>query len=58
MTFTGFSAGAGIFLAGIARDNTQAFFEAYRLEYIANIRQPLEDLLGEVQDHYGSGRVM
>ncbi|MBG6107365.1 DUF2461 family protein [Frigoribacterium sp. CG_9.8] len=50
--------GAGIFLAAIAQDDTQAFFEAHRLEYIANIRQPLEDLLGEVQDLCGSGRVM
>jgi uncharacterized protein (TIGR02453 family) len=58
MTFTGFSTAAGILLAGIAHDNTKAFFEAHRLEYIANIRQPLEDLLGEVQDLYGSGRVM
>ena len=58
MTFTGFSAGAGIFLAGIEQDNTKTFFEAHRHEYVAYIRQPLEDLLGEVQDAYGSGRVM
>jgi uncharacterized protein (TIGR02453 family) len=58
MTFTGFGAGASVFLSGLAEDNTKTFFEAHRDEYIASIRQPLEDLLGEVQDTYGSGRVM
>jgi uncharacterized protein (TIGR02453 family) len=58
MTFTGFGAGSRVFLSGLAEDNTKTFFEAHRDEYIASIRQPLEDLLGEVQDAYGSGRVM
>lgn len=58
MTFTGFGAGASVFLSGLAEDNTKTFFEAHRNVYIASIRQPLEDLLGEVQDKYGSGRVM
>ena len=58
MTFTGFESGAGVFLAGLATDNTRNFFEAHRDQYTATIRQPLEDLLGEVQDTYGSGRVM
>jgi uncharacterized protein (TIGR02453 family) len=58
MTFTGFDTGASAFLSGLAEDNTKTFFGAHRDEYIASIRQPLEDLLGEVQDAYGSGRVM
>jgi uncharacterized protein (TIGR02453 family) len=58
MTFTGFGAGASVFLSGLTEDNTKTFFEAHRDAYIASIRQPLEDLLGEVQDKYGSGRVM
>ena len=58
MTFTGFGVGASAFLAGLAKDNTRTYFEAHRDEYVASIRQPLEDLLGEVQDQYGSGRVM
>lgn len=58
MTFTGFGADASDFLSGLAEDNTKTFFEAHRDEYIASIRQPLEDLLGEVQDTYGPGRVM
>ena len=58
MTFTGFGADASDFLSGLAEENTKTFFEAHRDEYIASIRQPLEDLLGEVQDTYGPGRVM
>jgi uncharacterized protein (TIGR02453 family) len=58
MNFTGFGSPARDFLAGLAEDNTRIFFEAHRDAYLASIRQPLEDLLGEVQDTYGSGRVM
>ena len=58
MTFTGFGANASRFLSGLAKDNTKVFFEAHHDEYITSIRQPLEDLLHEVQDTYGPGRVM
>jgi uncharacterized protein (TIGR02453 family) len=58
MTFTGFGASASEFLAALAKDNSRQFFEAHRHEYESAIRQPLEDLLGEVEGDYGPGRVM
>lgn len=58
MTFTGFGPDAREFLAGLAADNSKSYFDAHREIYLAHIRQPLEDLLGETQDKYGVGRVM
>ncbi|KAA9107962.1 DUF2461 domain-containing protein [Microbacterium rhizomatis] len=58
MTFTGFGAEASGFLAALAQDNSRAFFDAHRSQYERVIRQPMEDLLGEAEATYGSGRVM
>ncbi|QWT25132.1 DUF2461 domain-containing protein [Subtercola sp. PAMC28395] len=58
MTFTGFGPDASAFLDELAKNNSRPFFEAHRAEYVAAIRQPLEDLLGEAEATYGPGRVM
>jgi uncharacterized protein (TIGR02453 family) len=58
MTFTGFGSGARDFLVALTKDNTRDFFEAHRDAYVQDIRQPLENLLGEAERKYGPGRVM
>lgn len=58
MSFTGFSTDAAAFLTGLAADNSKAFFDSHREDYRRLIRQPMEDLLGEVEATYGPGKVM
>jgi len=58
MGFSGFSSDASEFLVALKNDNSRPFFEAHRADYVSAIRQPLEDLLGEAEPIYGSGRVM
>lgn len=55
--FSGFTSEASAFFRGLRDDNSKGWFEAHRDVYEASVRQPLEDLLGQVQDAYGEGRV-
>lgn len=58
MAFSGFTTEATKFFDALADNNNRTFFTEHRDTYDRAIRQPLEDLLGEVQDRYGAGRVM
>ena len=57
MALSGFTTGATTFFDELADNNNRAFFTEHRDTYDRAIRQPLEDLLGYAQDHYGAGRV-
>lgn len=58
MAFSGFTTQATKFFDGLADNNNRAYFTENRETYDRVIRQPLEDLLGQVQEKYGDGRVM
>ncbi|WP_202565335.1 DUF2461 domain-containing protein [Agreia sp. COWG] len=58
MTFSGFGPDASGFLRSLEQNNSRQFFDAHRQQYEVDIRQPMEDLLGEAETTYGPGRVM
>ncbi len=53
-----FSPEAAKFFTEIAEDNSKRYFDEHREVYTRAIRQPLEDLLAEVEETYGPGRIM
>ena len=53
-----FSPEAAEFFSGIAEDNSKSYFDEHRAVYTRAIRQPMEDLLAEAEETYGSGRIM
>lgn len=55
--FDGFGAQAVAFWHELATDNTKAFFDAHRDTYEQDIRLPLEQLLAEVAEEFGDGKV-
>jgi uncharacterized protein (TIGR02453 family) len=55
-TFPGFGARAFTWFRGLERDNSKAWFDAHRDQYLAEVRDPLELLLEELADEFG-GRV-
>jgi uncharacterized protein (TIGR02453 family) len=55
--FAGFGPQAVSFWHELEADNSKAFFDAHREVYEADIREPLERLLGEVAPEFGDGKV-
>lgn len=55
--FDGFGPQAVAFWHELAADNTKAFFDAHRDTYEQDIRLPLEQLLAEVAEEFGDGKV-
>lgn len=53
-----FSLDAAAYLTALAADNSKAFFDAHRDDYIQLIRQPLEALLAAAEPAFGPGKVM
>ena len=51
--FTGWPTPALQFFRGLKQDNSKAFFEAHRQVYEEQVRQPMEALLGEIQQDLG-----
>lgn len=56
-SFGGFGPQAVAFWHDLADDNTKAFFDAHRDTYEQDIRLPLEQLLAEVAEEFGDGKV-
>jgi len=55
--FAGFPSEALAFYAGLAADNSKAYFDAHRETYEAAVREPLELLLAELSPEFGTGKV-
>jgi uncharacterized protein (TIGR02453 family) len=51
--FAGWPKPALQFFRGLKRDNSKAFFESHRQIYEAQVRQPMEALLGEIERDLG-----
>ena len=51
--FSGFSADAFAWFAGLERDNSKAYFTASRDVYETQVREPLEELLEELTAEFG-----
>ncbi len=51
--FSGFSADAFAWFAGLERDNSKAYFTASREVYETQVREPLEELLEELAAEFG-----
>jgi uncharacterized protein (TIGR02453 family) len=46
--FDGFGSGAVAWFEGLERDNSRAYFERTRATFVADVREPFEDLLDEL----------
>jgi uncharacterized protein (TIGR02453 family) len=53
--FAGWPKPAFAFFSGLKKDNSKAFFEAHRQVYEAQVRQPMESLLAELERDIGPG---
>jgi uncharacterized protein (TIGR02453 family) len=53
MAFAGFGAGAVAWFEGLERDNSKAYFERTRATFLADVREPFEDLLDELSLEFG-----
>jgi uncharacterized protein (TIGR02453 family) len=51
--FDGFGSGALAWFAGLERDNSKAYFERTRPVFLAEVREPFEDLLDELSLEFG-----
>lgn len=57
MTFTGFPDAALEFYEGLVADNSKAYWTARRDRYETAVRQPMVELLAELEDEFGPGHV-
>jgi len=55
--FAGFGARARDFYAGLADDNTKAFFDRHRDVYEEHVREPLELLVADLAPEFGAAKV-
>ena len=55
MRFDGFPPGAFSWFAGLETDNSRAYFQEMRDVYERDVRGPLEALLDELADEFGTG---
>jgi uncharacterized protein (TIGR02453 family) len=51
--FHGFGSGAVAWFEGLERDNSKAYFERTRPVFLAEVREPFEDLLDELSLEFG-----
>ena len=56
--FRGFPADALDFYAGLAKDNTKAYWERHKPTYENSVRAPMEALLGSLPDGFPPFRIM
>jgi len=57
MAFRGWSDEALEFFEGLEADNSKAYWQANKSVYETKVRQPMEELLAELEPRYGEGRV-
>ena len=57
MTFKGFPDEAFAFYEGLRADNSKTYWTAHRSTYEADVRAPMLELLGDLEDEFGPGHV-
>ena len=57
MTFTGWQAEAAEFFEGLAADNSKAYWQAHKSDYVTFVEAPMAALLAELATEFGSGRI-
>lgn len=57
MAFTGWPAEALDFYRGLEADNSRAYWQAHKAVYDEAVRRPMEELLAELADEHGEGKV-
>jgi uncharacterized protein (TIGR02453 family) len=57
MAFRGWPVEAVEFYEGLADDNTRAYWQEHRAVYEGCVKAPMEELLAELEDDFGAGRV-
>src|SRR6516165_2057567 len=57
MGFSGWSLEAVEFFEGLRADNTKAYWSAHRAFYETSVREPVAELLGELSEEFGPGRI-
>jgi uncharacterized protein (DUF2461 family) len=55
--FSGWPAEAVEFFKGLQADNTKAYWTAHKALYEASVREPMAELLGELSEEFGPGRI-
>ena len=56
-TFSGFPVQAFEFYDALAADNSKAFWTAHKSEYEAHVKAPLEQLISELGEEFGPGKM-
>ena len=57
MTFRGWPAEALAFYAGLEADNSKAYWQDHRYIYETSVLGPMNELLAELADEFGDGRI-
>src|SRR6516165_2592803 len=57
MGFSAWSLEAVEFFQGLRADNTKAYWTAHRAVYETSVREPMAELLGELSEEFGPGRI-
>ena len=57
MTFGGWKVEALEFFEGLAADNSKAYWDAHKDVYLHLVREPMEELLGELEPEFGDWRL-
>ena len=57
MTFRGWKAEALEFFDGLEADNSKAYWQAHKQEYVELVRAPMEELLAELEPDWGEGTI-
>jgi uncharacterized protein (DUF2461 family) len=57
MAFTGWPVEAVEFYEGLQADNSKVYWDAHKSVYSDCVRAPMEQLLGELADEFGPGKL-
>ena len=57
MAFTGWPVEAVEFYEGLAADNSRTYWQEHKSTYLRSVEQPMVELLDELADDFGRGRV-
>lgn len=57
MTFNGFGGEAFEFYEGLAADNTKTYWNAHKEIYERHVREPMAELLAELEDEFGPSKM-
>jgi uncharacterized protein (TIGR02453 family) len=57
MAFKGWSAAAVEFFEGLEVDNSREYWQAHKATYDEKVRRPMEELLAELADEFGEGKI-